>query len=402
MKLETPPPSPIRPLPSRPRRHWRAAIVGLVALGVAGGAWVALRPHGPAPAAAKEDGPAKVAVYELARGDVAAVEARALGVDLPLSGSLTPQTQATVKAKASGTVLEAAPQEGMAVAAGQVLARLDAGDLNARLTQQQAALDEARAKLSIAQKNEANNLALLKQKYISQTAYDTTQNSVELARASVKSADALVEIARIALADTVIRAPLAGIVSRRHVQAGDKLAPDMPAYTIVNLARLTLEAQVPAAEIPRVKVGQEVRFRVDGFGQRDFLGKVERINPTAEAGSRAMLVYIAVDNADATLRGGMFAKGHITTERSAVAPLLPLAALRADGQVYAIENGKVVARSVQLGLRNEDEGYVEVRQGLAAGASVIVTRLDGVKPGSAVKVAGAAAPAKPALLAQKG
>jgi RND family efflux transporter MFP subunit len=163
----------------------------------------------------------------------------------------------------------------------------------------------------------------------------------------------------------------------------------MPVYTIVNLAELTLEAQVPTSEIPRVKTGQDVAFKVDGF-QREFHGKVARINPTAEPGSRAMLVYISVDNKDGALLGGMFAKGNIVTERSAVMPVVPLAALRSDGGkqvVYQVDQGKVVAQPVTLGLRNEDTGYAEVTGGLQQGAQVIVAKLDAVKPGAKVKLA---------------
>lgn len=345
-------------------------------------------------------------VHELAQGDVAAIDARALTISLPLSGSLAPLTQATIKAKVSGVIHETTLQEGQQVAAGQILVRLDAADQRARLTQQQAMLDEAQARLSMAAKNEANSQALLKQKYISQTAYDTTQNSVDLARAGVKSNAAMVELARIALVDTVIRAPLAGIVSKRHVQAGEKVAPDMPVYTIVNLAQLTLEAPVPSAEIPRIKLGQDVHFKVDGFGARDFAGKVTRINPTTESGSRAMLVYIAVDNADGALRGGMFAKGSIVTERSIVAPLVPLTAVRNEKKgavVYALVGNKVVEQAITLGLRNEDEGYAEVTSGLVPGARVIVAKLDGVKPGHSVTFATpTASPAAPAaVLARK-
>ncbi|MES2742353.1 MAG: efflux RND transporter periplasmic adaptor subunit [Pseudomonadota bacterium] len=384
------PPSSLETGTRRPRWHAPAAALALLAL--AGGGWAMLREPGAAPPGAPAKRPATPPepVYELAKTDVAAIEARALTLSLQLSGSLMPLTQATVKAKVAGQVQLAAPQEGMAVRAGQVLAQLDSAELRARLTQQQAALDEAQARLAIAAKNEANSQALLQQRYISQTAYDTSQNTVELARANVKSAAAMVEIARIALADATIRAPIAGIVSKRHVQAGEKLAPDMPVYTIVDLRALILEAQVPASDITRVKVGQEVRFQVDGFGQRRFQGKVARINPATEAGSRALLVYIAVDNGDAALRGGMFAKGSIVTERSGVVPLLPLAALRGEAGaplVYKIEQGKVVAQPVTLGLRNEDQGYAEVSAGLTGGNQVLVAKLEGIKPGSLVKLA---------------
>jgi len=412
MKIETLPPSAH---PTTRSKRWRAPVIGLIVLGLAGGGWTVMqskaKPAAPATAAADDKKKDKQEILELASGDVAAIDARSLAVSLPLSGSLAPLSSATIKSKVSGVVEATTLQEGMTVSAGQVLARIDQADLRARLQQQQAMLDEAQAKLSLATKNEANSQALLKQKYISQNAYDSTQNSVDLARANVKSASAMVEIARIALNDGVIKAPISGVISKRHVQAGEKLAPDMPVYTVVNLAELTLEAQVPASEIPRVKVGQDVRFKVDGFQGRDFAGKVTRINPTTEAGSRAMLVYISVPNSDGALRGGMFAKGSIVTDRTAVAPIVPMVALRTEqGRqvVYKIEGGKVVAQPITLGLRNEDEGYAEVTGGLDKGANVIISRPDNVKPGVQVKLPAnlampaPAAPPKSAMLAQKG
>jgi membrane fusion protein (multidrug efflux system) len=382
----------------RPARRWRKPVLLVLLLALlAGGGWAWMqagaKPATAGAAAADKDKP-KAPVYELAAGDVATIAARQLSLSLPLSGSLMPLTQATVKAKVSGVVLETTVQEGMTVAAGQVIARLDGAELRARAAQQQASLDEANARLALAKKNNLNSEALLRQNYISRSAYDTTQNSVELAQAAVAAARAQLDMARIALADTTLRAPLSGVVSKRYVQAGEKLAPDMPVMAIVNLNELTLEAQVPASDIPRIRVGQDVQFRVDGFDQRNFTGKVARINPTTEAGSRAMLVYISVRNADGALRGGMFAKGQITTAKNAARPLLPLAALRKDGGkdvVYRVDNGVISAQPVTLGLRSEDDGVVEVLDGLAPGAMVLAAPLDGVKPGSKVKLMAAPA-----------
>ncbi len=393
-----------QPVHLKSPKRWRLPLIGLVVLGLAGGGWAVMTSQAK-PADAPKAGAAKPApVLELASADVAAIDARPLSVGLPLSGSLIPVNQATIKSKVSGQVQEAALREGVSVQQGQVLARLDQADLKARLAQQQAMLEEAQAKLSMARKNENNANALLSQKFISQTSFDTTANAVELARANVKSASAMVELARIALNDSVIHAPISGIISKRHVQAGDKVAPDMPVYTIVGLQELTLEAQVPTTDIPRVKIGQEVNFRVDGFAKREFSGKVARINPTTEAGSRAMLVYISVPNADSVLRGGMFAKGNITTERTKEAPMVPLAALREEAGkqvVYLVSNGIVVSQPVSLGLRSEDAGLAEVTGGLDKGANVIISKLEGVKPGAKVKLAApATAPAaKPAMLA---
>jgi membrane fusion protein (multidrug efflux system) len=386
-------------LPLKSRRRWRTPLIGVALLALAGGGWTVMTAQSKAPVAQQTAQAApKETVYELASADVTAIGKRALAVSLPLSGSLMPVAQATIRSKVSGEVHESGVREGTAVQAGQVLVRLDQADLKARLQQQLAMLDEAQAKLELARKNESNARALLGQKYISQTSYDSTSNSVDLAKASVKSASAMVEIARIALNDSVIRAPISGIVAKRHVQAGDKVAPDMPVYTIVSLNELTLEAQVPTTEIPRVKVGQEVRFKVDGFAGREFSGKVARINPTTETGSRAMLVYISVANTDSALRGGMFAKGSITTERVQESPVVPLAALREENGkpfVYQVVEGKVVAQPVTIGLRNEDEGYVQVTDGIASGANIIIAKLEGVKPGAKVKM-----PARAASTAQ--
>jgi len=395
MKIESLPVSPVDAIPTARRRPARIAALTLLALAVAGaGGYAVLHkdaaPEAPA-AAPKEP------VFELSQRDVAAVAARPLAVTLPLSGSLVPLAQATVKSKVSGVVLASTVQEGMNVGAGQVIARLDDAEARARVAQQQALLADANARLALARKNQANSAALLQQNYIARSAYDTTSNGVDLAQATVDSARAQLDLARIALADTTIRAPLSGVVSRRHAQAGEKLSPDSPVFTIVDLQHLTLDAPVPASDIPRIKAGQQVSFRVDGFGDRAFIGKVVRINPATEAGSRAMLVYIGVDNPDGLLRAGMFAKGTVVTEQSAVRPLLPVGAVRKENGadvVYRVDGGKVVAVPVKLGLRNQDEGMVEVVDGIDAGATVLALPLDGVKPGSRVKL--------PAAPVQKG
>lgn len=405
MKIETLPLA--SPSPLSTRRRWRKPAIALVLAALAGGGWFAWQGKNAPPPVLDAKKAGKPTVFELAQSDVVVVEARELALRLPLSGSLAPLAQATVKSKVSGVVLETGVREGMNVSAGQVIARLDDADARARVAQHAAMLKEANARLSLATKNEANSRALREQNFISQNSLDTTRSSVELAQAAVEGARAQLELARIALNDTLIRAPLSGVVSKRFVQAGEKLSPDSPVMAIVDLQHLTLDAQVPASDIPRVQVGQDVRFKVDGFDAREFTGKVARINPAAEPGSRSMLVYISVANSDKLLRAGMFAKGEITTDKSGSRPLVPLAALRKDGTrdvVYRVDGGKVVAQPVELGMRNEDEGLAEVTAGLEAGAVLLAVPLDGVKPGSAVKLAAKPAPANQSavLLAKKG
>ncbi|WP_322402894.1 efflux RND transporter periplasmic adaptor subunit [Massilia luteola] len=396
MKIESLPLSAEQPTPDvAPRRRTKVIALTLLAVALAGAGAYALKHRAapPAQAAAPASAVASAPVQELSARDIARVETRALAVTLPVTGSLTPLSQATVKSKVSGIVLSTAVQEGMDVKAGQVIAQLDPAEARARVAQQRAVLAEAQARLALARKNMSNSASLLKQNFIAQNAYDTSANAVDLAQAAVDSARAQLDLARIALADTTIHAPLSGVVSKRLAQAGEKLAPDSPVFAIVDLKHLTLDAQVPASDIPRIHVGQDVQFSVDGFDGRNFAGKVARINPATETGSRAMIVYVDVANPDGLLRAGMFAKGTIVTEKSAPHPLLPIGAIRQDNGrdvVYRIDNGRVVVQPVKLGLRNQDAGLVEALDGAAAGMTVLAVPLDGVKPGNKVKLPDAA------------
>jgi RND family efflux transporter MFP subunit len=370
-------------------KRWVPPVAGLLLVGAIGATYYGLHARA-AVAAPKADSAEakKLPTQELASSDFATVEARELSVMLPISGALTPLNQATVKSKVIADVSESLVPEGVKVARGQVVMRLGSGDLESKVVAQQAAEDDAKAKLELAIKQHETNQTLLRQKFISQTAFDTAENNVDIARAALKSASAQLAIARHALDDATIRAPIDGIISKRFVQTGEKASPDTALFSMVDLRQMILEAQVPASEIPRIKEGQSVTFNVEGYDARHFHGKVARINPAADAGSRSMTVYVSVDNADGALRGGMFASGSITLQQSAVTPLVPIAALRQENgvtTVLKIENNKIVAQQVQLGLRNEDDGMVAVVSGLSAGAQIIVVkRLDSIKPGSEV------------------
>ncbi len=360
-------------------------LIGLLAAG--GAAWMMNNKNKNAVAAAKPV--EKPLVYELAQKDIATVLNKELRTNLSLTGTLMPLNQTTVKSKVAAEVRQITVQEGDKVTRGQIIAQLDVADLKARLASQQATLDEARARLALAEKNRATNQALLNQNFISQNAYDGIASSADVGQASVRAAEAQWQIARRAMDDAVVRSPMDGIISKRFVQPGEKINFDAPLAAIVSLNKMELEAPVPANEIPRVKPGQVVEFNVDGFNGRAFVGKVARINPSAENGSRSIMVYVSVDNADNVLKGGMFAKGTITLEKSVAVSVAPLSALHEEKNqtvVHQIVDGKVVAQAVSLGVRNEDEGIVEIKSGVGVGAVVIATKLDSLKPGTLVSL----------------
>jgi membrane fusion protein (multidrug efflux system) len=368
--------------------------IALVAIAIVGSliGWRATQAHKPDE---KKDGPVTL---EFTPADIAVVEVRSLVRSIPFSGSLAPVVQTAVKAKVPGEVTRVLVREGETVAAGQLLAQIDTSDLQSRVDAQAAALEEAKARLNIAEKNRVNNQQLLRQKFISQNAYDTTESTYDASAASMRSQEAQLRIARKALDDAAVRAPIAGVVATRSVNPGEKVGIDGALFTLVDLARMEIEAPAPASEVPSVKVGQNASFRVDGFGERGFEGRIERINPTAQPGSRSIVLYISVNNRDGALRGGMFAKGSIVLDRPQPAAVVPMTAIREEsGQsfVYTIENGKIARRPVKIGAVQQAEGVVEVLSGVDQGMNVVAARVSGLKPGAPARLKPAdAAPAK--------
>ncbi len=376
-------------------RYAKPAIAGVVLLVVAGSIF-GLRASQANKEPDKKDGDK---VFEFAAGDLAQLQRVPLGRQIPVSGSMKPLLQATVRSKVPAEVARVHVQEGDRVAVGMPLITLDTADLKARYDAQTAAVAEARARLDLARKNQGNNKALLEKSFISQNAYDSVINTVQVAEANMQSAEAQAAIARRALADASIRSPFGGIVAKRWVNVGDKVTSDMPVAHIVDLARMELEAPIPVSEIPFVKVGQEILFTVDGFPSRKFSGKVERVNPSAETGSRSIMVYVTIPNADASLKGGMFANGVLATSTGAEVDVIPITALLEEGGqsfVHVVKNGKVERRSVVTGTRNVERGVVVVKEGLERNVPVIIVKADGLKAGATaiVKGASAAAPAK--------
>lgn len=330
------------------------------------------------------------AIVEFTQQDLHIVEPQPLERTLPLTGTLTPFTEATLKAKVPGELVQVAVREGESVKQGQLLARIDPTEVQARVAGRQADVAAARAQLVWAQKNRDTQRALLDKAFISQNAFDNIQSNYDVALAKLRAAEAELVVARKSLGDAVLVAPFAGMVAQRHAQAGERVALDARIITVVDLARLQLEAAVPAVEISRLRVDQAVAFRVDGFAERVFSGRIERINPATVSGSRSVNVYAVIDNTDGVLRGGLFAQGAVSLDRVEGALLVPASAVREEiGQnhVYALVDGMVKRKAVKVGPA-DTAGRVQVLEGLAPGDRIVKYNLGSLREGTAARLAG--------------
>lgn len=322
----------------------------------------------------------------LGASDVVQVKTRELVQGIAIAGTLKAVNTALVKARVAGELQGLSLREGDPVKAGQVIARIDALEYQARLRQAQQQAQAARAQVDIARRGFENNRSLVEQGFISKTALDTSAASLAAAEASYQAAQSGADVAAKSLADTELRAPISGLVSQRLAQNGERVAIDARLLEIVDLGRLELEASLSASESLDVRLGQSATLQIEGSSQAA-RARVVRINPNATAGSRAVLVYLALDPTPG-LRQGLFAQGRLATGR-VQALSVPLSAVRTDkpqAYVQLLSQQQVRHQTVSLGARGEVDGQTMVAiDGVAESTPVIDGTLGTLREGSAVK-----------------
>jgi membrane fusion protein (multidrug efflux system) len=377
------------------RRWWIGGAAVLALAGVAVAVAMVARPKAVSGADAKKDKDGKPEVtLEFAQREVVAPLLVSMPSIIEFSGPLVAPQTAVVRAKTAGTLLTLVVAEGSRVRAGQLLGSIDSADIGSRLAERNALLESARASLAQAERNHASNQRLADQQFISPIALEQSRTTLDAARAQARAAQAQVETVRVASRDNQIVAPIAGVVAKRHVVAGEKLAPEQQVLTIVDLARLELAGSVGTHEVSQLAPGMAVQVSVEGVPEK-VAGTLARIAPAAEAGTRSIGVTIELANPGEKLRAGQYALARVQLADPTQRLTLPVTAIgNTSGQdhVWVIESGLLARRAITLGRRDEREGRVEVLQGVRPGGQVLAARFDNLREGAkAVVVATKAA-----------
>jgi RND family efflux transporter MFP subunit len=327
---------------------------------------------------------------QLSATDLLEVQEVDLQQGLAISGQVKAVYSAFVKARVAGELRELTVREGDFVKAGQVLGRIDATEYLARVRQAQQQAEAAKAQVDIAKRSFDNNRALVDQGFISKTGLDASSASLAGAQATFLAAQAGADLAQKSLDDAIVRAPISGQISQRLVQSGERVAIEARMVEIVDLSRLELEISLAAGDSILVKVGQKAQLTVESSGQ-SITATVVRINPSATAGSRAVLVYLSLDKS-AQLRQGFYAQGLLATG-SRVVIAIPLSAVRTDKPqpyVQVLEDGKIQHQTVELGSRGEYQGQTMVAvTGLVTGKKILAGVAGPMTVGTVVSTEGA-------------
>ena len=362
---------------------WILSAVALAALLAGGARWASQRQASKAPAAPTA---AVVPSIELAASDVFTARTQSLSQGITVSGALKASQSAIIKARVAGELQELSVREGDRVQAGQVIARIDQTEYQARVRQAQQQADAAKAQVDIAQRQFDNNQALVNQGFISQTALLTSQASLNGATATHAAALAALDLANKSLADATLRSPLSGVVAQRLAQPGERVAIEARLVEVINLSQLELEAALTAEDASLVRVGMTAQLKVEGV-ETPITAKVLRINPSAQSGSRSILVYLGIQGREG-LRQGQFAQGSLGTQ-TVQAMAVPLDSVRTDKPqpyVQVVQDGKVVHITVRTDVRSEGERQTLVAvTGVTEGTQVLSGSVGAVREGVIVK-----------------
>ena len=325
---------------------------------------------------------------EFTPGEVVKPSWATLPVVIDFSGPLVAPRTAIVRAKAAGTLLSLDVAEGSRVKAGQLLGAIDLSDLETKVTDRAALVESAQAALAEAERTHQANIGLAAQNFISPTALQTSQARLDAARAQLKSAQAQLATMRLGMKEAALIAPISGIVGKRHVVPGEKVSAEQPLLTVVDLAVLELAGTVGTHEVSMLRPGQPVSVRVEGES-RPVAGRIDRIAPQAEAGTRAIGVVVVLENRDERFRAGQYAQASVRLEDSQQRLTVPTAAVgQTSGQdyVWTLEKDALVRRIVITGRTDPAGTRVEVVRGLPPETMVLAMRFENLKEGAPAKV----------------
>jgi RND family efflux transporter MFP subunit len=376
----------------------RHVVIAVILLALLAGIWRALSARRAQQQSASAIATTQTSI-EIAQSDVLVVQERNLTQTLGVSGTVKALNYAVIKAKVAGELKEVTVREGDRVSAGQVLARIDPIEYQQRWNQLKEQAAAAKSQLEIAQRQWESNKALVDQGFISKVALDNSQASLQGAIASHRAAMAGADVARKALDDSVLVAPFAGVIAVRSAQPGERVGIDARVMELVDLSQLEIETPLTPSDSVDVRVGQTARIQIEDRPQM-VSAKVKRISPSAQAGSRSVMVYLSLESPEG-LRHGLFAKGQIQL-KTVQAISLPLSAIRTDRAKPYVqvvekvgETQQVVHKTVELGLRGidaqqpETDTWVAVT-GVSPNSQVLIGQVGSLREGLLVNFTQAA------------
>ncbi len=271
-----------------------------------------------------------------------------------------------------GRLVQILVREGSLVTRGMPLFKIDDAELKAQVAQVTAERDLARQSLT-------RTRDLLAQKASSQA-------ELERAEATMRGSEAQLQLLKVRLDRTLVRAPFAGVMGQRSVSLGDYVTSDTRLAALQTVSPQRASFQVPERYAEQLKAGQRVTFRVASLPGREFTGNVDFVDPIVQLPGRTILVKARVPNPRRELQAGMFIEARLATAVRPNAVVIPEDAvlpLQGTNFVWVVTDGKATRRQVELGVRTP--GFVEVKSGVENNEQVVVGGQERLAEGAPVQ-----------------
>jgi membrane fusion protein (multidrug efflux system) len=339
----------------------------------------------------KKDG--KAVQLLVAPEDVLTVQSNALASGPVITGSIQPERRADLRAEVSAVVLQVLKENGEPVKRGDVLVKLDETSIRDSLMSAQEALRAASQAFDQSQRALERLKTLRASGMTSAQALDDAEVRRNNAQSEVSAARARLATAQQQVSRTVVRAPFDGIVSDRKVSPGDTASIGKELLKVIDPTSMRFEGRVSADKIATVKVGQPVMFRVNGYGEQQFEGRVKRIDPSANDVTRQVEVLVGFAGSNQPRVAGLYAEGRVDAELSDALSLPESALVKAGDKTYAwkVKGNALAKADLTIGARDPRTGNFEVRNGLAAGDTVLRHPGSSLADGQKVEMAAATA-----------
>lgn len=331
-----------------------------------------------------EAAPAGTRAAESVHVETVDVREQPMPRSLKLTGNLRGRQQTNLAANAMGRVLKTFVERGAEVKQGDILATLDIRTASLTAAEARASAELARAQAETAKRECERYKKLLDTGAVSPAEYDRMSDSCRTSSMSIEAAQARASAAAVAVGDGVIRAPFAGVVTERYVEAGEYVRQDTKVVSLVSLDELKLELTVPESNLASVKEGSPVTFTVPAYTGRVFKGTVRFVGAAVRETTRDLVAEAVVDNADRALRPGMFATVQLVTSQ-APAPVIPKTAmLDREGlsHVFVVVEQHLEERVVQPDAQVGD--VVAITRGVKAGEKVVAKPTSALQNGQPV------------------
>ena len=304
-----------------------------------------------------------------------------------ISGTLSADREARLRAEMSGAVLATMVEQGERVNEGTVLGRIDDASVRDAALSARSAVAQATMAAEQATREWQRAKTLVAAGAIAERDVESADRANLGAQAQLADAKARLSSAEKMLRNTIIKAPFAGVVAERAVSPGDIVSPGSPMFTVIDPKSLRVAASVPASALADVRVGSPVVFTVNG-SDRVLEGRVLRVSPVVDPQTKQVLLLASVPASAGGLVAGLFVEGRVASQKR-VGVLLPENAIDQTGiapTVMRLKGGKVEKVDVQLGVRDDALAALEVTTGITSGDTVLLGAARGISVGTMITV----------------